>query len=87
MDALLFIIGVQELGQGPRNYSKDEKMDLAHLAVCRLLSEFGYYQYSHLDDDGWPHYNRASNLPELSKKEQEKLLKQAIINYSRTQLP
>lgn len=82
MDALLFVIGVQELGQGPRTYSKDEKMDLAHLAVCKLLSAFGYYHFSHVDIDGWPHYDRADNLPELAKKEQEKLLKQAIIKYS-----
>lgn len=86
IDALLFVIGVQELGQGPRNFNKDEKMNLAHLAVCKLLSQFGYYHFSHLDSDRWPHYNRDSNLPELSKKEQEKLLKKAIINYSRTEL-
>lgn len=86
MDALLFVIGVQELGQGPRVYSKDEKMNLAHLAVCKLLSQFGYYHFSHFDNDKWPHYERAGNLPELSKKEQEKLLKQAIINYSETNI-
>ena len=87
MDGLLFLIGIQELGQGFREFSKDEKMNLMHVAVCRLLEPFGYYSFTHRDVDGWPHYSKSPNVPGLSQKEQESLLKEAIIIYSRTELP
>lgn len=86
MDGLLFLIGVQELGQGLRTFEKDDKMNLMHIAACRLLEPFGYYSYSHRDEQGWPHYTQSDNLPGLSKKDQDKLLKEAIIIYSRTEL-
>lgn len=86
MDGILFLIGVQELGQGFRTFEKDEKMNLMHVAVCRLLSPFGYYSYSHKDDDGWPHFKASDNLPGLSKKDQDNLLKRAVIDYSITEL-
>ena len=86
MDGLLFLIGVQELGQGFRIFEKDEKMNLMHIAVCKLLEPYKYYRFSHRDEQGWPHYIQSDNLPGLSKKEQDKLLKQAIIIYSRTAL-
>ena len=86
MDGLLFLIGIQELGQGFRTFEKDEKMNLMHIAVCRLLEPYGYYSFSHKDADGWPHFNQTPNLPGLSQKDQETLLKQAVINYSKTQL-
>lgn len=86
MDGILFLIGVQELGKGFRTFQKDEKMNLMHIAVCKLLEQYGYYEFSHRDDDGWPHFNQNDHLPKLSKKDQEKLLKEAIITYSRTEL-
>lgn len=86
MDGILFLIGVQELGQGFKIFEKDEKMNLMHIAVCRLLEPMGYYTYSHKDEDGWPHYTKADHLPGLSKKEQDKLLQEAVIIYSRTEL-
>lgn len=86
MDGILFLIGVQELGKGLRNFQKDEKMNLIHIAVCKLLEQYGYYKFSHLDGDGWPHFIQSDHLPQLSKKDQEKLLKEAIITYSRTKL-
>lgn len=86
IDGILFLIGVQELGQGLRTFQKDEKMNLMHIAVCKLLEPFQYYQFSHRDADGWPHFTPNEGLPQLSKKDQETLLKQAIITYSRTAL-
>ena len=86
MDGLLFLIGVQELGQGFKVFEKDEKMNLMHIAACKLLSAFDYYSFSHRDEQGWPHYTQSDSLPGLAKKEQEKLLKEAIIIYSRTEL-
>jgi hypothetical protein len=86
MDGVLFLIGVQELGQGLRTFEKDEKMNLMHIAVCKLLEPYHYYRFSHKDKEGWPHFISNEQLPQLSKKDQETLLKQAIITYSRTEL-
>ena len=83
LDGILFVIGVHELGQGFKIFEKDEKLNLMHIAVCTLLGPLGYFKKTHLDADGWPHFERSDNLPELSKKDQENLLKQAIITYSR----
>ena len=83
LQTILFLIGIQELGKGPMKYSKDEKQDLMHIAVCRLLSTFGYYELEGLDQDGWPHWKLVKKLPPLSLKEQDLLLKQAVIEYLR----
>lgn len=81
LDSILLIIGVQELGQGLKEFSKDEKMNLMHIAICTILEPFGYYEYTHDDEDGWPHYKKVDNLPPLVEKEQEFLLKKAVIEY------
>ncbi len=56
LKVLLFLIGVQELGQGPRKFSKRQKEELMHIANCRLFSELGFYELEGLDQDGWPHW-------------------------------
>ena len=81
LQGILFLIGVQELGKGPVKFSKDEKQDLMHLAVCRLLSHYGYYMLTGVDDEGWPHWELVTQLPALTLKEQDLLLKQAAIDY------
>ena len=42
IETLLFLIGIQELGSGKQKYSKDDKVNLIHIAVCRLLEPFGF---------------------------------------------
>ena len=81
LQIVLFLIGVQELGKGPLKFSKDEKQDLMHIAVCRLLSTFGYYELIGHDQDGWPHWQLINKLPPLSLREQDLLLKQAAVEY------
>lgn len=81
LQAILFLIGVRELGKGPMKYSKDEKQDLMHIAVCRLLSRFGHYELDGMDNDGWPHWKMVKPLPPLTLKEQDLLLKQAVLLY------
>ena len=81
LQTILFLIGIQELGKCPMKYSKDEKQDLMHIAVCRLMSQFGYYELEGLDQDGWPHWKLVKKLPPLTLKEQDLLLKQAVIEY------
>lgn len=81
LQAILFLIGLQELGKGSIKYSKDDKMAIMHIATCRVLEPFGYYQFTGLDQDGWPHFEKLQDLPPLSAAEQERLMKEAIIDY------
>lgn len=81
LQGILFLIGVQELGQGPRDFKKDEKQDLMHIATCRLLSRYGFYTLEGLDEEGWPHWKMVQQLPRMSLGEQDYLLKQSVIEY------
>lgn len=81
VDGILYLIGVQELGQGHRNFKKDEKINLMHIAICKLLEPYGYYEFDFFDDDGWPHYKVTTKLPNLKPGEQSVLIKEAIISY------
>jgi len=81
VDGIVYIIGVQELGKGFQKFKKDEKVELMHIAVCKLLEPYGYYEFDYFDKDGWPHYNSVKELPFLKGGEQTVLLKQAIVNY------
>jgi hypothetical protein len=81
LDALLFLIGVQELGQGFRHFSKEEKQDLMHIGTCKVLSLSGYYQLDGLDAEGWPHWVLAKTVPQLSLDEQEHMLKMHVLEY------
>ncbi len=81
IDSILYLIGIQELGKGPQEFSKDDKINLMHIAVCRLLEPYGYYKFDSIDSDGWPHYNLLKKLPDLKIEEQTRLIKSAIIDY------
>lgn len=81
MEASLFLIGIQELGQANRRFSKEQKQDLMHVAVCTLLAESGYYRLEGRDADGWPHFTELKKISGLSLAEQEALLKRHIIGY------
>lgn len=78
---ILFLIGVQELKQDFRKFTKNEKVDLIHIGMCSILAPYGYYTFSGKDKDGWPHFERSENLPRLSVEDQEKFVKQAIMKY------
>lgn len=81
LDAIIYIIGLQELGQLHRKFKKDHKLDLMHIAICRLLEPYGYYEFEYFDDEGWPHYKVVENLPTLKAGEQAVLMKEAIVQY------
>ncbi len=81
IDGIIYLIGVQELGQGHRPFKKDEKLNLMHIAICKLLEPYDYYEFDFFDDDGWPHYKTVTELPSLKPGEQTVLMKEAIINY------
>tara|TARA_B110000046_G_C13015541_1_gene408527 strand:- start:668 stop:1042 length:375 start_codon:yes stop_codon:yes gene_type:complete len=81
LDTIILLIGVQELGKGYKEFSKDEKVNLMHIAICTILEPYGIYKYLANDDDGWPHFEKVKNIPAISNKDQEHLLKEAVINY------
>lgn len=81
LQAMLFIIGLQELAHGYRKLTKDQKVDVLHVAICTLLAPYGYYKYEGRDEDDWPHWSSTAKLPHLKQLEQEKLMREAIITY------
>lgn len=81
LDAIIFLIGVQEFGKFKQTFKKDEKINLMHIAICRLLEPYGYYEFDFYDNDGWPHYKIKEELPPLKSGEQTILMKEAIVNY------
>jgi hypothetical protein len=81
LNEVLFLVGVQELGHGAKRFEKEEKQDLMHIAICKVLSLAGYYELEGLDKDGWPHWKLVKKLPHFDMLEQEKLLKLHVIEY------
>ncbi|OFY66804.1 MAG: hypothetical protein A3H98_12905 [Bacteroidetes bacterium RIFCSPLOWO2_02_FULL_36_8] len=81
LQGILFLIGVQELGKGVRSFSKEEKTDLLHIAVCRLFSQKGYYEFEGYDEEGWPHWKNIKKLPWADLMKQEEILKEQILLY------
>lgn len=81
LDAIIYLIGVQELGKVHLEFKKDEKLNLMHIAICRLLEPYGFYEFEYFDEDGWPHYRVKEELPPLKAGEQSVLMKEAIVNY------
>lgn len=81
VNAMLFLIGMNEVGIIKEKWEKEEKLNLMHIAVCRLLEGDGYYKLTGNDEEGWPHYEAVKGLPPFSMKEQEELLKKRIVEY------
>tara|TARA_Y100001968_G_C19190750_1_gene635058 strand:+ start:248 stop:607 length:360 start_codon:yes stop_codon:yes gene_type:complete len=81
LQAVLFLIGVNELGQGYRSFQKNEKIDLLHIAICKLLSRYGYYTFVGRDADGWPHWKSNEKMPKMKPNQQTALLKEGAIKY------
>lgn len=81
METILFLIGIQELGGIRNKFSKEQKQDLMHVAVCSLLSQSGYFKFEGEDKDGWPHFKQLKDMPEMNLIEQENFLKDHILLY------
>jgi hypothetical protein len=81
VDAITYLIGIQELGKGFQKYQKEDKINIMHIAICRLLEPFGFYAFDYYDEDGWPHYKVLDELPFLKPGEQSVLMKEAIVMY------
>jgi len=87
LKSVLFLIGVQELGRGIRKFTKEEKRDLIHIAICKVLSLSGFYELEGLDESGWPHWKVKKKLPHFDVLEQEKLLKMHVLEYFERESP
>tara|TARA_Y100000588_G_C13982484_1_gene807846 strand:+ start:535 stop:858 length:324 start_codon:yes stop_codon:yes gene_type:complete len=81
LKGLLYLIGIQELNFGVKQFEREEKINVLHVATCKLLSNYGYYAFDGIDEDGWPHYKELKALQNLSAKEQQDLIKEAVIKY------
>lgn len=81
LNGVLFLIGVQELGQGAKRFTKEQKQDLMHIGICKVLSLSSYYSLEYTDNDGWPHYKLDRALPPGDVLKQEALLKMHVIEY------
>jgi hypothetical protein len=81
LETILFLVGVQEFGDIREKFTKEQKQDLMHIAVCQLLSESGYYELEKVDQDGWPHFKQLKALPTLNMIEQENFIKDHVLLY------
>ena len=81
LEAILFLIGIQETGFVVADISKEQKQDLMHVAMCTILQSSGYYLLQGKDDDGWPHFQQVKELPNLSLPEQENFIRDHVLLY------
>jgi len=81
LDAILYLIGMQELQYFNEKITKEQKQDLMHVAVCTILTPSGYYELEVTDVDGWPHFKQLKPLPELGLREQEEFLTDHVLLY------
>ena len=81
LESILFLIGIQELGGTKDKFTKEQKQDLMHIAICSLFAQSGYYELEGRDIDGWPHFRQLKSLPTFSAIEQENFMKDHILLY------
>jgi len=81
LDAVLYLIGLQEMQFFKEKITKETKQDLMHVAVCTILAPSGFYELEKRDSDGWPHFKQLKALPDMSLREQEDFLKDHVLLY------
>jgi len=81
MNNILLLIGIRELGQAKKDWTKEEKRDLMNIAACALLEMEGYYRFHAFDEEGWPHFEQLKPFDIKGVKSQEEWLKDKIIHY------
>ncbi|MEI9944146.1 MAG: hypothetical protein WDN26_07955 [Chitinophagaceae bacterium] len=81
LESILFLIGIQEFGNTKQKFTKEEKQDLMHIAICHLLTPSGYYEMEGIDADGWPHFKQLKPMPDMDPIAQENFLKDHVLLY------
>ncbi|MFO7863846.1 MAG: hypothetical protein R6U85_07585 [Salinivirgaceae bacterium] len=82
----LFLIGIHESGQGFKQYTKDEKLDLIELGSATLLSRHDYYKAIETQSPV-PYYVANPNRPLPGTHETELLLKKEVVDYFNDKMP
>jgi hypothetical protein len=62
-------------------FDKEQKQDLMHIGICKVLSLGGFYTLEGLDAEGWPHWKQVKEMPHIDLLSQENLLKHYVIRY------
>ena len=81
IEGILYLIGIQELGQIHKRFKKDDNVNIIHIGICSVLEPFGYYEFDYFDDEGWPHFKLVEELPTRKPGEQSVLMKDAVVHY------
>lgn len=81
IQAILLLIGIQEANKVQESYTKEEKQDLMHVATCQLLTDEGFFEFTGMDDQNWPHYTQVRTIPVEGEIAQAVMLKRCIIKY------
>jgi len=82
MEAILFLIGIQELGELNRKFTKEQKQDLMHIAVCTLFAqEPVIMSWKESMRTAGPHFRQLKALPVMTMPEQENFMKDHILLY------
>lgn len=81
LSAVLYLVGMRELGTTQLKFTKEQKVKLMHIAVCRVMSPSGHYSLQGKDSKGWPIWKLEKQLPHQDLFEQESYLRHHIINY------
>ena len=81
VEGVLYLIGLQELGQVHKKMKKDDNVNLIHVGICTVLEPYGYYRFDFFDEEGWPHFELLEALPPLKPGEQSILMKEALVAY------
>lgn len=81
VEGILYLVGLQELGQIHQKMKKDDNVNLIHIGICTVLEPYGYYRFDFYDEEGWPHFELLEALPPLKPGEQSILMKEALVAY------
>ena len=81
VEGVLYLVGLQELGQIHQKMKKDDNVNLIHIGICTVLEPYGYYRFDFYDEEGWLHFELLEALPPLKPGEQSILMKEALVAY------
>ena len=81
VEGVLYLVGLQELGQIHQKMKKDDNINIIQIGICTVLEPYGYYRFDFFDEEGWPHFELLEALPNLKPGEQSILIKEALVGY------
>jgi hypothetical protein len=81
MNGVLFLVGLNVLGFGVEEFTKEQKQDIMHIGICELLSFAEFYEFKGRDSEGWPHYTLLRSPQGLGLAEQEAILRACAVQY------